>query len=167
MARRFEPVVLSPARAPWQTRLGHRTPAPERYRAYAGTRQVGRGSVNCSADATKTLDDRSVVQQYIVICRERRSNAREPVSDAVLCDPQFFAGWFLTSSPIVTANWRAADDNQWLVPFGGGFGKMARFFDQRMVWQLHLYHNAIHPRDLPYPKWQVRVEVALLFPAAK
>ena len=83
------------------------------------------------------------------------------------CDPQFFAGWFLTSSPIVTANWRAADDNQWLVPFGGGFGKMARFFDQRMVWQLHLYHNAIHPRDLPYPKWQVRVEVALLFPAAK
>lgn len=79
----------------------------------------------------------------------------------------FEHGWFLTSSPILTANWRGPDRNQWLVPFGGGFGKMARFFDQTMVWQLHLYYNAIHPRDLPYPKWQVRLQVALLFPSAK
>lgn len=43
-------------------------------------------------------------------------------------------GWFVTSSPIVTANWRAPDHNQWLVPFGAGFGKMTRFFDQTMVW---------------------------------
>jgi hypothetical protein len=75
--------------------------------------------------------------------------------------------WFLTTAPILTANWRAPGDNQWLVPFGGGFGKMARFFDERVVWQMHLYYNAIHPRDLPYSKWQVRLEVALLFPAAK
>ena len=76
-------------------------------------------------------------------------------------------GWFLTTSPILTANWRASDHNQWLVPFGAGFGKMTRFFDQTMVWQMHLYYNAIHPQDLPYPKWQVRLQVALLFPAAK
>ena len=76
-------------------------------------------------------------------------------------------GWFLTSSPIVTANWRAPGHNEWLVPFGGGFGKMTRFFDQPMVWQIHLYYNAIHPQDLPYPKWQVRLQVALLFPSAK
>jgi len=79
----------------------------------------------------------------------------------------FEHGWFLTSSPILTANWRAPDNNQWLIPFGGGFGKMTRFFDQTMVWQMHLYYNAIHPQDLPYPKWQVRLQVALLFPAAK
>ena len=79
----------------------------------------------------------------------------------------FEHGWFLTSSPILTANWRATGDNQWLVPFGGGVGKMTRFFDQRMVWQMHLYYNAIHPQDLPYPKWQARLQVALLFPAAK
>lgn len=75
-------------------------------------------------------------------------------------------GWFLTTSPILTANWRAPDGNRWLVPFGAGFGKMTRFFDQTMVWQMHLYYNAIHPQDLPYPKWQVRLQVALLFPAA-
>ena len=76
-------------------------------------------------------------------------------------------GWFLTSSPIITANWRAPGNNQWLVPFGGGFGKMTRFFDQPMVWQMHVYYNAIHPQDLPYPKWQVRLQVALLFPSPK
>lgn len=76
-------------------------------------------------------------------------------------------GWFLTSSPILTANWRAPDSNQWLIPFGGGFGKITRFFDQAMVWQMHVYYNAIHPQDLPYPKWQVRLQVALLFPSAK
>jgi hypothetical protein len=79
----------------------------------------------------------------------------------------FAHGWFLTSSPILTANWRAPSHNQWLVPFGGGFGKMTRFFDQTMVWQMHLYYNAIHPQDLPYPKWQVRLQVALLFPTQK
>ena len=79
----------------------------------------------------------------------------------------FKHGWFLTSSPIITADWRAPDNNKWLVPFGGGFGKMTRFFDQAMVWQIHLYYNAVHPQDLPYAKWQVRLQVALLFPSAK
>ena len=79
----------------------------------------------------------------------------------------FEPGWFLTSSPILTANWRAPAGNQWLVPFGGGFGKITRFFDQAMVWQIHAYYNAIHPSDLPYPKYQARLQVALLFPAAK
>jgi hypothetical protein len=46
----------------------------------------------------------------------------------------FEHGWFLTSSPILMSNWRAPANNQWLIPFGGGFGKMTKFFDQPMVW---------------------------------
>ena len=76
-------------------------------------------------------------------------------------------GWFLTSSPIITSNWLAPSNNKWLVPFGAGFGKISRFGKQPVVWQMNTYYNAIHPRDLPYPKWQVRLQVALLFPAAK
>lgn len=76
-------------------------------------------------------------------------------------------GWFVTSSPIITANWVAPDHNQWLVPFGAGFGRISRIGSQPVVWQINTYYNAIHPRDLPYPKWQVRLQVALLFPAAK
>src|SRR5215471_17122022 len=64
-------------------------------------------------------------------------------------------------------NWLAPDHNKWLVPFGAGFGKIARVGTQPVVWQINTYYNALHPRDLPYPKWQVRLQVALLFPAAK
>ncbi len=31
-------------------------------------------------------------------------------------------GWYLTSSPIITANWEADSNNTWLVPLGGGIG---------------------------------------------
>jgi len=34
---------------------------------------------------------------------------------------------------------------------------------QAMVWQANTNYNLIHPRDVPYPKWQVRIQVALLF----
>ena len=34
---------------------------------------------------------------------------------------------------LITANWRAPANNKWLVPFGGGFGKMTRFFSQPMT----------------------------------
>lgn len=73
-------------------------------------------------------------------------------------------GWFLTSSPIITSNWLAPDHNKVLVPFGGGFGKITKVGTQPLIWQLHTYYNAIHPQDVPYPKWQVRLQVALLFP---
>ena len=33
-------------------------------------------------------------------------------------------GWFLTSSPVITANWLAASDQRWTVPVGGGFGRI-------------------------------------------
>jgi len=73
-------------------------------------------------------------------------------------------GWFLTDSPIITSNWMAPAGNRWLVPFGGGVGKIMRVSKQPLVWQVNAYYNTIHPQDLPYPKWQVRLQVALLFP---
>ena len=36
----------------------------------------------------------------------------------------FSHGWYLTSSPIITANWLAASEDRWTVPLGGGFGKL-------------------------------------------
>src|SRR5207248_2720854 len=33
-------------------------------------------------------------------------------------------GWYLTSSPILTANWEAVKGNQWVVPVGGGAGRV-------------------------------------------
>jgi hypothetical protein len=69
-------------------------------------------------------------------------------------------GWFLTDSPITTSNWMAPAGNRWLVPVG----KIMRDGKQPFVWQVNAYYNTIHPPDLPYPKWQVRLQVVLLFP---
>jgi hypothetical protein len=76
-------------------------------------------------------------------------------------------GWFFTESPILTADWIGPVHNRWLVPFGGGFGKISRFGSQPYVWQVNVYYNLIRPQDIPSPKWQVRLQVALLYPKAK
>jgi hypothetical protein len=33
-------------------------------------------------------------------------------------------GWFLASATIITANWEADSDDRWLVPLGGGGGRV-------------------------------------------
>ena len=33
--------------------------------------------------------------------------------------------------------------------------------------QLATFYNLVHPLDLPYGKWQMRLQVAMLFPKAK
>ena len=38
----------------------------------------------------------------------------------------FKDGWYATSSPIVTANWKADSNDRWTVPLGGGLGKISR-----------------------------------------
>jgi hypothetical protein len=34
------------------------------------------------------------------------------------------SGWYLTASPILTADWNAASGQMWVVPFGAGGGKI-------------------------------------------
>jgi hypothetical protein len=29
-------------------------------------------------------------------------------------------GWYLSTTPVITANWEASSGNKWTVPFGGG-----------------------------------------------
>jgi hypothetical protein len=95
------------------------------------------------------------------------NEGRPPVNQLVaqyFVTRNFEHSWFLTSQPFIIAFWHAKDHNKWIVPFGGGVGKMTRFFGQRMVWQMQLYYNAVNPQDSPSSKWQVRTEVSLLFP---
>jgi len=73
-------------------------------------------------------------------------------------------GWFLSDAPIITADWTEPRHNRGLVPFGGGFGRMMRFATQPIVWQVNLYYNLIRPQNIAAPKWQVRFQLAFLFP---
>ena len=71
-------------------------------------------------------------------------------------------GWYLTSAPIITANWEADSDNTWTVPFGGGVGKIFRIGKQPMNGQVSAYYNVEKP-DYG-PDWQLRVQLQFLFP---
>ncbi len=71
-------------------------------------------------------------------------------------------GWYLTSAPILTANWEAESGNQWTVPFGGGVGKVFKVGKQAMNGQVSAYHNVEKPEF--GPDWQLRVQLQFLFP---
>jgi hypothetical protein len=71
-------------------------------------------------------------------------------------------GWYLTSAPLITANWEADSDNTWTVPFGGGFGKIFRIGKQPMNASLAAYYNVEKP-DFG-ADWQIRAQLQFLFP---
>jgi hypothetical protein len=72
-------------------------------------------------------------------------------------------GWYLTSSPIITANWEAVGKgNKWTVPVGGGFGKVFRLGKLPFNANLSAFSNVIRP-DFG-PDWTLRFQIALLFP---
>ena len=67
-----------------------------------------------------------------------------------------------TTSPVITSNWLAPSGQQWTVPIGGGFGRVFRIGDQPVNASIAGYYNAIRPTGTP--AWQLRAELALLFP---
>lgn len=70
-------------------------------------------------------------------------------------------GWYLTSSPIVTANWLASGA-KWTVPAGGGFGRVFKVGELPINMSLAAYYNIETPKG--GAKWQARFQVQLLFP---
>jgi len=75
----------------------------------------------------------------------------------------FDDGWYLTSAPIITANWEADNDHRWTVPFGGGIGKVFKVGKQPLNAQISAYRNVITPDDYG-ADWQFRVQLQFLFP---
>ena len=73
-------------------------------------------------------------------------------------------GWYLTTSPIITANWEAAANQQWVVPFGAGAGKLVRLGKLPLNINLSAYYNAVQPTI--GPQWQLRAQVAVLLPTS-
>jgi hypothetical protein len=71
-------------------------------------------------------------------------------------------GWYLTTSPIITANWRANDSNVWTVPFGGGVGRIMKLGFQPVNITAQFYGNAVHPPGTS--PWGLRLQFVLLFP---
>jgi hypothetical protein len=73
-------------------------------------------------------------------------------------------GWYLTTQPIVTANWNtsAASGSVWTVPIGGGVGRIMKLGFQPVNIGVQAYGNAVHVPGAS--SWTVRAQLALLFP---
>ena len=83
-------------------------------------------------------------------------------------------GWYLISSPLVTADWKADKASDvWTVPLGGGFGKLFRLGEILPLeghaiaklpinLQLQAFGNVAKPEF--GPDWQLRFQIQFLFP---
>jgi hypothetical protein len=74
----------------------------------------------------------------------------------------FPSGWYLVSSPIMTANWSAASSQRWSVPIGGGVGKIFKIQGQPLNASLQAFDYIAHPSLAP--RWAIRFQIQLLFP---
>ncbi len=73
-------------------------------------------------------------------------------------------GWYVSVSPIITANWKAGEGERWTVPFGGGFGKIFKLGKVPVNGSAALYYNAVTPESTG-ARWSMRLQLTLLFPA--
>ena len=74
----------------------------------------------------------------------------------------FGGGWYLVTSPIMTANWKASSSDRWTVPLGGGFGKLQKFGKLPVNINLQAFYNIVTPDN--GPDWQLRFQVQFMFP---
>lgn len=76
----------------------------------------------------------------------------------------FKEGWYLTSAPIITADWTQRASQQWTAPVGGGGGKLWRVgpIGLPINTQIQGFYNAERPDFAA--DWTLRVQVQFLFP---
>jgi hypothetical protein len=92
-------------------------------------------------------------------------NDSENVSQLVA---QYFAnynmkkGWYLTTSPVITANWKADSGDKWTVPFGGGVGRVFQMGKQPVNLKGGVYYSVEKPDHAS--NWNAQVQFTLLFP---
>jgi hypothetical protein len=71
-------------------------------------------------------------------------------------------GLYLTSAPIMTANWDADSGDRWTIPVGGGIGKIFKIGKQPVNGQVSAYYNVEKPKF--GADWQLRLQLQFLFP---
>ena len=62
----------------------------------------------------------------------------------------------------MTAHWEMTNRARWVVPLGGGIGRIMKFGAQPVNLGLQFYGNAVHPPG--GSPWSLRLQIAFLFP---
>jgi hypothetical protein len=71
-------------------------------------------------------------------------------------------GWYLTSVPVISADWKAPSGRKWTVPMGAGIGRFVRLGQMPLSVQAGYYYNIEKPDGAP--DWALRLQLRLLFP---
>ena len=71
-------------------------------------------------------------------------------------------GWYLTSTPVITADWEKPSDNRWTVPVGGGAGRLVKFGDLPVDFKLQAFGYLDTPDG--GADWNVQFAIKFLFP---
>ena len=72
----------------------------------------------------------------------------------------FGKGWYVGTSPIITANWRASGE-KWTLPIGANVGRIIRIAGQPLNLLVGSYYNVLKPTY--GGEWQLRTQVTLIF----
>jgi hypothetical protein len=74
----------------------------------------------------------------------------------------FGAGWYVGTSPIITANWLATGNNAWTLPVGANVGRVVKIGGKLPVnFSLGAYYNAVRPQY--GSTLQLRTQVTFIF----
>lgn len=106
-----------------------------------------------------------IVQNVWSYCGDSDTNNVNEMLIQAVVNYNIKDGWYLTSAPIITANWDADSSNRWTVPLGGGFGKVFHFGERPVNISLQGYYNVEKPELAG--DWTLRFQVQLLFPKGK
>ena len=71
-------------------------------------------------------------------------------------------GWFLTSVPIITADWESESGQKWTIPLGGGGGRVFKIGKQPVNSSAQLFYNVEKPAL--QGDWIFRFQFTFLFP---
>jgi len=74
----------------------------------------------------------------------------------------FGGGWYVNTSPVITANFEADGSDQWTVPLGGGIGRVVRLGTQAINFRAAAYGNVVKPKN--GPDYNIQLSATLLFP---
>jgi hypothetical protein len=135
--------------------------------ATASDRNVGTGKNSAGvSSALLTIQGPWLVGVLItdvasIAGQDDRKNVHQLLTQPFV-DYNFSHGWYLASSPIITANWKATSENRWTVPLGGGIGKIMRIGHQAVNSYIQAFGNVVQAHE--GGNWTLRLQVQLLFP---
>ena len=156
-------VVVAPRSRPDHLVARSKRHATDRDRRRPGIREAESGPIGRSARTAGTMEHRGPGQTTMVSGRRGESLRVNQTLIQPFVNYNFPSGWYLTSAPVITVNWDAANsDDRWVVPVGGGFGKLLRVGRRPVNASLSAYNNVERPAL--GPKWLLKRQVQLLFP---